>query len=236
MLVMRANGSDVRVVSAPRGAEDFDPIWSKTGRLAFIRQRAAKAVLATFTRSSRSTGQEPTSGHRSLLTLRVPLAGLVAGRSNAGVHRPVRRSQFRVRGRPLCRRARSRPAALPAEGGGDGRIGWSPNGTTIVLAASVPGAEPYDPYRLFTIRISDRRIVQLTRLPFARRSTGNHVGHRTASRSCSPAQARGALRSTRSGPTGVASDSSPVMLAAPPGRETAVALRSSTVSPVRDVG
>ena len=48
-----------------------------------------------------------------------------------------------------------------------GEVAWSPDGTTIVLAASVPGAEPFDPYRLFTIRLSDRRIVQLTRVPFS---------------------------------------------------------------------
>ena len=43
MVVMRTDGTGLRLASAPRGSEDFDPAWSKTSRLAFIRQRPAKA-------------------------------------------------------------------------------------------------------------------------------------------------------------------------------------------------
>jgi TolB protein len=64
-----------------------------------------------------------------------------------------------------------RPAAVPRfvlRAAGMGEVAWAPDGRTVALAASVPGAEPFDPYRLFAIRLADRRIVQLTAPPGAR--------------------------------------------------------------------
>ena len=173
MVVMRADGTDVRIVSAPRGAEDFDPTWSKTGRLAFIRQRPATSGTGYVHEivSVDRTGQD--------LRVLVPssryafrsLAWSPDGRTLAfTVPYADRDFRFAV-GLFVLGPDRNRPRFL-LRAAGMGEVGWSPDGTTIVLAASVPGAEPYDPYRLFTIRISDRRIVQLTRVPFVKTLDG----------------------------------------------------------------
>lgn len=173
VLVMRPTGDDVRLVRAPAGAEDFDPVWSKTGRLAFIRQRLAtggpghvheiisvdrmgrdqKVVVPASRYAFRSLGWSPDG---RTLAFTVPYAD--------------GSSEFAV-GLFILPPDRSRPRFL-LRAAGMGEFGWSPDGTTIVLAASVPGAEPYDPYRLFTIRIADRRIVQLTRVPFSKTLDG----------------------------------------------------------------
>ena len=165
---MRADGSAVRLVRAPFGSEDFDPAWSKGGRLAFIRQRPAtkgpgyvheivsvdrtghdQRVLVPPSRYAYLSLAWSPGGRRLAYTVPYtdPGSPFVVGLFVIGVDD--------ARPRFLLRAA------------GMGEVAWSPDGTMIVLAASVPGAEPYDPYRLFTIRLSDRRIVQLTRVPFS---------------------------------------------------------------------
>lgn len=173
LVVMRANGTGARLVSAPRGSEDFDPTWSKGGRLAFIRQRPAKTGTGYVHEivSVDRTGRD----QRVLVPSSRPAFRSIAwspdGRTLAfTVPYDDRSSEFAV-GLFVLGPKDTQPRFL-LRAAGMGEVGWSPDGATIVLAASLPGAEPADPYRLFTIRISDRRIVQLTRSPFIKTIDG----------------------------------------------------------------
>ena len=173
MVVMRADGTRVRLVNAPQGAEDFDPTWSKAGRLAFIRQRPATSgtgfvhEIVSVDRTGRDQRVLVPSSRYAFRSL----AWSPDGRTLAFTVPYADRSSGFAVGLFLLGPDRTRPRFL-LRAVGMGEVGWSPDGTTIVLAASVPGAEPYDPYRLFTIRVSDRRIVQLTRLPFSKTLDG----------------------------------------------------------------
>jgi Tol biopolymer transport system component len=173
MVVMRADGTGARLVSAPRGAEDFDPTWSRTGRLAFIRHRPA-GPGAGYVHEIVSVGRTGRDQRVLVPSSRYAFRSLAwspDGRTLAfTVPYADRSSEFAV-GLFLLEPDRTRPRFL-LRAAGMGEVGWSPDGTTIVLAASVPGAEPYDPYRLFTIRVSDRRIVQLTRVPYIKTLDG----------------------------------------------------------------
>ena len=166
--MMRADGSAVRLVRAPPGSEDFDPAWSKGGRLAFIRQREAK--------KGRGYVHEIVSVNRTGRDQRVLLPASRYAYGSLAWSPDGRRLAYTVPytdpGSPfvvglfVLGPGGARPRFI-LRAAGMGEVAWSPDGTTVVLAASVPGAEPYDPYRLFTIRLADRRIVQLTRVPFA---------------------------------------------------------------------
>lgn len=173
LYVMRANGTDVRLVRGPSGTEDFDPAWSARGRLAFIRQRPAShgsgyvheiVSVNAAGRDTRLVGPPARYSYRSF-------AWAPGGRRLAfAVPYSSPRGPFVV-GLFVVGSAGGKPRFL-LRAAGMGELAWSPNGSTIALAASVPGAEPYDPYRLFTIRLSDRRIVQLTRVIFAKTGDG----------------------------------------------------------------
>ncbi len=169
LYVMKADGSGVRRVAAPPGAEDYSPTWSARGRLAFLRQRAAgtgRGFVHEIVSVDR-TGQDrrvlvPPSRHafRSL-------AWSPDGRQLAYVVPYTDPGSPFVVGLFVVRPDGGQPQFV-LRAAGMGEVDWSPDGTAVVLAASVPGAEPYDPYRLFTIRLSDRQIVQLTRVPFSK--------------------------------------------------------------------
>jgi Tol biopolymer transport system component len=151
-------------VAAPPGSEDYAPTWSRRGRLAFIRHRPAVGgsgfvheILSVDRRGGtpRVLAQASRYSYRSLawshdgrrLAYTVPYdnpSGLFA--VGLFVVRPGDEPRFLLRAT------------------GMGEIDWSPNDRAIVLAASVPDAEPFDPYRLFAITVSDRQITQLTTL------------------------------------------------------------------------
>jgi Tol biopolymer transport system component len=173
LVVTRADGTGLRVVPAPPGSEDFEPSWSARGRLAFIRQRPATRqsgyvheIVSVDTRGRNPRIVAPPSRHAYRA-----LAWSSDGRRLAYT------IPYQNSGGPFVVGL----FVVGADGGGPrfilraagmGEVEWSPDGSAIVLAASVPGAEPFDPYRLFTIRLSDRRIVQLTRVPFAKTGDG----------------------------------------------------------------
>ena len=173
LFIMRPNGTDVRLVRGPGGTEDFDPAWSARGRLAFIRQRPASrgsgyvheiVSVNAAGRDARVVGPPVRYAYRSF-------GWAPDGRRLAfAVPYTDPRSPFVV-GLFVTGSGGGKPRFL-LRAAGMGELVWSPDGSTIALAASVPGAEPYDPYRLFTIRLSDRRIVQLTRIPFAKTGDG----------------------------------------------------------------
>jgi Tol biopolymer transport system component len=162
--VTRADGSDARPVGAPPGSEDFAPAWSKDGRLAFIRQRPAatgSGYVHEIVAVDRDGRRQRVLGPASRYAYRA-LAWSPDGRRLAyAVPYTDPGSPFAV-GLFVVDAGDGRPRFV-LRAVGMGEISWSPDGTTVALAASVPGAEPYDPHRLFTIRLRDRKIVQLTR-------------------------------------------------------------------------
>ena len=173
LYVMRANGTAARVVQAPSGSEDFDPAWSVRSRLAFIRQRPATRgsgyvheIVSVDEGGRDMRFLAPASRYAYLSLAWSPDGSRLAYTvpySDPGA--PFTVGLFVVGSGGVRPRFVLRAAGM-------GEVGWSPDGGTIVLAASVPGAEPFDPYRLFTIRLSDRRIVQLTQVPYSHTGDG----------------------------------------------------------------
>lgn len=174
VVMMRADGTDERVVPAPRGSEDFDPAWSAAGRLAFIRQRPATRrsgyvheIVSVDVRGLQPRVMAPSSRYAYRSFAWSPDGGRLAYTTPY----PDPGGTFVV-GLFVVGSGDAKPRFV-LRAAGMGEISWSPDGSTVVLAASVPGAEPYEPYRLFTVRLSDRRIVQLTRNPFAHTADGD---------------------------------------------------------------
>jgi Tol biopolymer transport system component len=173
VVVMNADGSDPRVVPAPPGSEDFDPAWSVAGRLAFFRQRPAAAgtgyvheIVSVDARGGNARPLVPVSRHAYSSFAWSPEGRRVA----YAVPYDDPGSPFVV-GLFVKAAGQGRPRFL-LRAAGMGELAWSPDGSTVALAASVPGAEPFDPHRLFTITLVGRRIVQLTSSPFAHTADG----------------------------------------------------------------
>ena len=169
--IVAADGTGLRRVPAPPGAEDFEPAWSARGRLAFVRQRPARRgsgyvhelvsvdargrsphVLAGPSRFAYRSFAWSNDGSRIAFAVPYLDPGFTVGLFVKRV--PAGRARFVLR-------------AV-----GIGELDWSPDDSTLVAATSVPGALPFDPYRLFAIRLADRRIVQLTRVPSSKTGDG----------------------------------------------------------------
>jgi Tol biopolymer transport system component len=171
LFIVRAGGGGLRRVPAPAGAEDYEPAWSSRGRLAFLRQRPAAAGRG--------------STHEIVSVDRRGRAPRVLGPASRFAYRSFawssdgRRLAYAVPYNDpdftLGLFVKSVPDGRPRfllRAVGMGEITWSPDDRTLALAASVPGAERFDPYRLFALRLADRRIVQLTRAASSRAGDG----------------------------------------------------------------
>lgn len=165
IVVVVASGGTDRSIPAPPGTEDAEPVWSSRGRLAFVRERLGSSGFHQIVTSDADGGRQ-----RVLLTTRFlprSLAWSSDGSRLAYVVRyrhpilPYVVGLFHVDdegGRPR----------FALRSAGFGEVAWAPDGRRLVVASAVPGAEPYDPYRLFTIRLSDSGIEQITEPPGAR--------------------------------------------------------------------
>lgn len=162
IVIASAEGSVVTVVAAPRGAEDYEPSWSTRNRLGFLRQRPAASgsgyvheivTVDARGRAARTVAPASRFAYRSF-------AWSTDGRQLAYTV-PYLAPQFVV-GLFVKEVPDGRPRFL-VRAAGMGELSWSPDDRTLALAAALPGAEPFDPYRLFSIRVVARRIRQLTR-------------------------------------------------------------------------
>ncbi len=161
VVVLEAIAGTGRAVPSPPPAEDSEPVWSSTGRLAFVRRlevdgRPRHQIVAANTRG----------GEQRVLVRTGPfasrsLAWSPDGRTLAYVAAYPDPAVRHVLGLFLVSARGGRPRFLLRAAGMDD-VSWSPDGQRLVFAASVPGAEAFDPYRIFTITRVDRRIVQLT--------------------------------------------------------------------------
>ncbi len=159
--VVRRDGSSERRVRSPPRAEAARPAWSTRGRLAFVRTIRTGRTRHELVTADADGGNERVVvrgafGFRSI-------AWSPDGRSIAFV-RPYRDpAVLVVVGLFIAADRATTAPRFVLRAAGMGEVAWSPDGREVVLAASEPGAEPFDPYRLFTIRLADRAIAQLTR-------------------------------------------------------------------------
>lgn len=160
IVVTDAAGHGALTVPAPPGAEDAEPVWSSRGRLAFVRERAGSpSAYRVVTANARGGDQRVLAETRFLPR---SLAWSPDGRRLAYVVAYRDPAVPYVVGLFHVAAAGGRPRFV-LRAVGFGELAWSPDGRSIAFASSVPDAEPFDPFRLFTIRLADHRIRQLTR-------------------------------------------------------------------------
>ncbi|MFN0153660.1 MAG: TolB family protein [Gaiella sp.] len=162
VIVRSLLGERETMVSAPATAEDTQPTWSNGGRLAFARRIEVDGSLRHQIVTVGADGRDQSVLVRTGQFATPALAWSPDGRRLAYVA-AYRDPAVRFVVGLFVVPATGGPPRFLMRAAGMADIAWAPDGRTLVLSATEPGGETFDPLRIFSITIDDRRIVQLTR-------------------------------------------------------------------------